>query len=106
MEIEYNPNMELTVAINEISNIDILNNKISMNFDYMQQKENLVEVTVGSEYKFRPEKLAYKYYGHDSMYPIILACNNLRTIFDFVPEELNNKVLLLKTDILKQILEI
>ncbi len=106
MKITYTPLTDLNTAINEFSSIDLLTNKITMNYDYIQQPENLVQITVPSDFKYRPERIAFMYYGHDSLYPIVLASNNMRSLLEFVPEETNNKIFLLKTDILKNILKI
>jgi len=104
MNILYNLNH--TEAINEYCNEQIIGNKIIDNYHEFQDKKNLIRIPMTNKYKYRPDRVAYEYYGSDSFYPIVLACNNLRSLLDFIPGNLGNEIYLMNSDKLKQILEI
>ncbi len=93
-------------AINEYKDPAIVQNKIILNYDFILRKENLIPITVADSYKFRPERIAYEYYGADEFFPIVLASNKLKSLFEFKPSEMNNTVMLLKSDLVIKILEL
>jgi len=84
----------------------ILGNIINDKIHFIQRPENLIIVEVSDKYKYRPERVALQYYGQESFYPLILAANNLGTLFQFIPSQLNNQVKLLKSDIIRSLLGI
>ncbi|RLA82343.1 MAG: hypothetical protein DRG78_07440 [Epsilonproteobacteria bacterium] len=85
---------------------NILGNAINDKIHYIQKPENLVVINVPDTYKYRPERVAKQFYGHESFYPLILAANNIGTLFEFVPSNFNNQIKMLKSEIIEQILNI
>jgi hypothetical protein len=82
----------------------ILGNIINDRIHYIQKAENLVEIDVPDIYKYRPERVALRYYGSEQYYPLILAANNIGTLFQFVPSHFNNKIKMLKSEVVQQLL--
>lgn len=84
----------------------ILGNLINDNIHYLQRPENLIEIDVPDIYKYRPERIAKQYYGSEQYYPIILAANNIGSLFQFIPNQLNNKVKMVKSEVIQKVLGI
>ncbi len=55
-------------------------------------KKNAIIVDMDARHDFRPDRLAYEYYGQDFWYPAILIANNLESMLQFNAETLNFKV--------------
>ncbi len=55
-------------------------------------KKNAIIVDMDARHDFRPDRLAYEYYGQDFWYPAILIANNLGSMIQFNAESLNFKV--------------
>jgi len=106
MNILYQVSDSTTVAKNEFAKSNILGNLIVDNGALFRDKENLVEIPLSNIYKYRPERIAYEYYGDEGFFPIVLASNNLKTLLEFDPNRMNNKAYLLKSDLVKAILNI
>ena len=85
---------------------EIVGNILNDRIHFIQQPENLVQIQVQDTYKYRPERVALQYYGNESYYPIILAANNIGTIFHFVPSKFNNTIKMVKSDVLRQLFNI
>lgn len=82
----------------------VMGNPINDRMLFIQYTGNLITVDVNDTYKYRPELLAKKYYGNESYFPIVLASNNIGTLFDFVPSKFNNTMKILDPKILQLIL--
>lgn len=54
--------------------------------------KNATVVDIDARHDFRPDRLAYEYYGQDFWYPAILIANNLGSMLQFNAETLNFKV--------------
>jgi hypothetical protein len=85
---------------------EIVGNVLNDRIHFLQLPENLVQVSVSDVYKYRPERVALQYYGNESYYPIILAANNIGTLFHFVPSKFNNTINMVKSDVLRQLFNI
>jgi len=105
MDILYNYDMNPTVYDQYIEPT-ILGNLINDKIHYIQKPENLVVINVPDTYKYRPERVAKQFYGHESFYPLILAANNIGTLFHFVPSNFNNQIKMLKSEVIEQILNV
>lgn len=95
-----------TTVLDLYINPEIIGNILNDRIHFLQKPENLEVINVSDIYKYRPERLALQYYGSESYYPIILAANNIGTLFHFVPSKFNNTIKMVKLDVLRQLLEI
>jgi hypothetical protein len=84
----------------------ILGNIINDRIHYIQRPENLVLIDVPDTYKYRPERIALQYYGSEQYYPIILAANNIGSLLQFIPSEFNNKIKMVKSEVIQKLLGI
>jgi len=105
MTITYN-NQINTFMIDEFKDPNIMGNRILDNLSYLQKEENTIIVPCPDKYKFRPERLAYEYYGDDNFFPIILAVNNISSVLKFIPSEFNNQIKLVKSERLEQLFKL
>jgi hypothetical protein len=64
-------------------------------------KENLYIFKIDKSYNFRPDKVAFKVYGNDFYYPIILYSNQIGSILQFRIDIVGTEVKYLKPEILK-----
>jgi len=106
MSILYQLDDSISIVKNEFANSNILGNRIIDNYSIFTNKENLIEIPLSNIYKYRPERIAYEYYGDEGFFPIVLASNNLKSLLEFDPNRMNNKAYLLKSDLVKSILNI
>jgi len=84
------PNDLMNFSINEYSKEHLYENSFMLlDTEFIQQ--NSFKININDVYKFRPDRLSYKYYGSSTAYPIILAANNIGSIYQFKPELLNNE---------------
>ena len=104
--LQYNIESRAVQALDEFKDVNLINNAIINNYEIFNNPLNLTQIKVPDKYKYRPDRIAYEYYGEDSLFPIVLASNKLKTIFDFIPSKLDNKIFLLHTALIKQILKI
>ena len=102
MELLYTPIN--SVVYDQYLEPSILGNVINDRIHYIQKPENLVEIDVPDIYKYRPERVALRYYGSEQFYPLILAANNIGTLFHFIPSNFNNKIKMLKSSVVQQLL--
>lgn len=102
MEIIYT-SPKLTLAIDDFKDPVIVGSIIMDNMNTLLNPDNVVKVNVPDNYKYRPERLALDYYGNESLYPLILAANNIGTLFHFIPELFNNTMNIPKASIIKQL---
>lgn len=105
MNLTYSKNIDTSV-LDQYLEPEILGNLINDKIHYIQDPENLVLVNVPDTYKYRPERVALQYYGHESYYPLILAANNIGTLFHFIPSQFNNQIKMVKSNIVQKILSI
>ncbi len=105
MDLLYNKNMDTTI-LDQYLEPQILGNLINDKIHYIQDPKNLVVIYVPDTYKYRPERVAKQYYGHESYYPLILAANNIGTLFQFVPSEYNNQIKMLKSEVIQKVFQI
>ena len=73
--------------------------------EFIRRPENTVVVNIDSQYVYRPELVSLNYYGIEELYPFILIVNNLKTLMEFDPKLFNNQMLMVKSDVVKKILE-
>ncbi len=105
MELLYKTDVNSTIY-DQYLEPSILGNIINDKIHFIQKPENLITINVPNTYKFRPERVAKQFYGHESFYPLILAANNIGTLFHFVPSNFNNQIKMLKSEVIEQILNI
>lgn len=95
-----------TIVLDQFLEPTIVGNIINDNISVVQDIKNCIVVTVNDTYKYRPEKLAFEYYGHESFYPLILAANNIGSLFYFIPSKFNNEIKLLHPIVIKKLFNI
>ncbi len=105
MELLYTNNIDSTMYDQYLDPV-ILGNLINDKIHWIQNPVNHVIIDVPETYKYRPERIANQYYGHESYYPIILAANNIGSLLQFIPSEFNYKIKLVKSAVIQQILNI
>ena len=66
--------------------------------------DNYEIFTIDESYNLRPDKVAYKVYGVDYYYPIILVCNNIGSLLQFTIDKVGTSVYYLKPELLNKIL--
>jgi len=103
--LTYNTELS-TPAIDQYNTPQVIGNMINDRIHYIQKPENNIIIPVNNTYKFRPERLALEQYGDELLYPIILASNNIGSIFDFDPTLFNNEIKLLKPEIVRNVLQL
>jgi len=87
--------------------LDSFNCIVPLNF-YNKNKnifrvENFLTFNIDESYNYRPDKVAYKVYGIDYYYPVILACNNIGSILQFNISKIGSRIYYLNPDYLKYI---
>jgi hypothetical protein len=91
--------------VNEFSNEYIYLNKfLSLSTEFIQVNSKIITLTDND--KYRPDKLAYEYYGDDMYYPCILAANNLGSVFSFKPDRLNFECYIPNVDFVERFLTV
>jgi len=94
--IEYNISDHNNEFINSYSDPVVMGNYL---LDNNMTNDNIIEtINIDQKYKYRPDRIAYEYYGDDSLFPLILSANNLRSLLDFDPEKLGNTIKVIKLD--------
>jgi len=74
--------------VNEFSEEKIfLNRFMELSTEFIQANSDII--TLNDSDIYRPDKLAFDYYGDDMYYPCILAANSLGSVFSFKPDRLN-----------------
>ena len=74
--------------VNEFSKEKLFTNKfINLSTNFIQENSSII--TLNDSDKYRPDKIAYDFYGDDLYYPCILAANSIGSIFSFKPDRLN-----------------
>lgn len=103
MDLLYQPLIDSTMY-DQYLEPSIVGNLINDHIHYLQRPENLVEIDVPDIYKYRPERIAKQYYGSEQYYPIILAANNIGSLFQFIPSQFNNKIKMVKSQVIQKVL--
>jgi len=67
--------------------------------------ENMDIFKINNTYNFRPDKIAYKVYGNDFYYPIILFSNQIGTILQFRIDIIGTEIKYLKPEYLELIIK-
>ena len=74
--------------VNEFSQEKIFLNKfMNLSTEFIQANSSIITLNDSDEY--RPDIIAYDFYGDDLYYPCILAANSIGSIFSFKPDRLN-----------------
>ncbi len=102
MNITYDQNIN-TLMLDQYLEPSIIGNIINDKIHYIQNPENLVVINVPDTFKYRPERVARQYYGHESFYPIILAANNIGSLMQFDPSKFNNQIKMVKSDVIERL---
>lgn len=104
-----------SVAIDDIKSIKqgnpLVNNSFSdkwVNTTRMEilkflNEEDLYLLSVGNIYNFRLDIISTLLYGSEEYINLILKLNSLNSIMDFLPENLNNQILIIDPESLSKI---
>jgi len=102
----YNLNFEKKdrSILNELDT-NYLWNQINYKYRDLFISENMKIFKIDNTYNFRPDKVAYKVYGNDFYYPIILFSNQIGTILQFRIDIIGTEIKYLKPEFLESIIE-
>jgi hypothetical protein len=105
--IVYNNAYDNTLVSADCSLLDSL--VIPNLFDSFLKYENELKFnystrSLDSSYDFRPDKIAVEMYGNQLYYPAILICNNLCSLIQFRPKNLNYEVKVPTPEILQYVI--
>ena len=74
--------------VNEFSEEKLfLNRFMNLSTEFIQA--NSAIITLNDSDNYRPDKIAYDFYGDDLYYPCILAANSIGSVFSFKPDRMN-----------------
>jgi len=83
----------------------IYENIFHINKDFLLLNSDLVSFNV-DKWKMRPEFFCDDHYKHPFIFPVVLLSNNLKSIFEFIPENLRkNYIIAPKLIAIKRILQ-
>jgi len=99
-------NQNNTMIMDAFTNDSIVGNVFLDNIQFLKHPDNIIEIDCSDDYKYRPDKLAKQYYGDANYFQIILLANNIGTLFHFVPSKWNNKIKLIKTKVIEDLLKL
>ena len=105
MNLTYNSQLN-TAALDAFNSPGIADNILLNNAKFLRQEENLVEVDCPDIYKYRPDRIAFQYYGDSNFYPLVLLANNIGTLFHFVPSKFGNKIKMIKSQVIVDLLKL
>jgi|SRR6056297_661867 len=74
-------------------NKTVYDNIFRINKDFLLLNSQLVEFNTDN-WKMRPEFFCDDHYKHPYIYPVILLANNLKSIFEFLPENLRENYII------------
>jgi hypothetical protein len=74
----------------------ILSNAFFNNIDMLIENSELIKFD-RNEWNYRPDIFCNDYYDEPYLYPIILTVNNIPTIFQFIPENFLENIILAPT---------
>jgi hypothetical protein len=67
-------------------------NVFHVNLDYLLMNSEFYDFNK-NVWKMRPDYFCADIYKNSFIYPIILLCNKLKSVFEFVPEKLQNNII-------------
>lgn len=71
--------------------------------EYFENPDNFIEIDFTEIYKYKPQYLAHEYYGNPKLGYLILYANKLDSVVEFIPENLNGKIKIMKFEKLLEI---
>lgn len=105
MNLLYTNNIDSTVY-DQYLDPTIMGNVINDNLSFLQKEENCIVADVDDQFKFRPELISAQYYGSEQYYPLILAANNIGSLLQFIPAKFNNRIKIIKIEVVQKLLGI
>lgn len=76
-------------------NKSIHENRFITNLDYLLYRDNVKYVDFSNDvWNMRPDFFCVDHYNHAFIYPVILLVNNLKTIFNFIPENFKDNLII------------
>lgn len=76
-------------------NKTIHENRFIINLDYLLDESNFDYVDFSKDvWYLRPDFFCADYYEHPYIYPLILLTNNLKTIFEFIPDNIPDNLII------------
>ena len=95
-----------TQALDTLLSTGISKSILLNNLKYLKMEENLVEVECPDKYKYRPDSVAFQYYGDSNFFPLVLIANNLGSLLQFDPSKFDNRIKLIKSQVIQNLLKI
>jgi len=92
-----------TGFINQFENSSLINNKLIRNKEYFNEK-NFDTFAMSNQYNARPDIIAYKVYGDEFLYPVILFSNKIGSIVQFTYNRIGDTIFYLKPELLPKVL--
>ena len=83
-------------VINEFKK-SIHDNIFFINIDSLQSNSKFITFDV-EKWSQRPDVFCNDYYKNSSYYQILLLVNNIKTIFNFTPEAVKNRIIIAPTE--------
>lgn len=71
----------------------LFQNTFFRNIELLKEESNLVKFD-NSKWIMRPTHFCNDYYGEQYLFPVILLVNNIKTFFDFRPENFYNQIII------------
>ena len=84
--------IDYQVVIKEF-NKTIYDNIFKINKEFLLLNSDLIQFNTDN-WKMRPEFFCDDHYKHPQIYPVILLANNLKSIFEFIPENLRENYII------------
>lgn len=76
-------------------NKTIHENRFIINLDYLLNTDNFEYVDFSKDvWTLRPDFFCADHYEHPFIYPVILLANNLKTIFEFIPDNIPDNLII------------
>jgi len=70
-------------------------NRFMINLDYLLLGDNFEYVDFSKDvWTLRPEYFCADHYEHSFIYPVVLLANNLKSIFDFTPDNIPDNLII------------
>lgn len=89
----------IEVELSNYTPMQIIQQKIKK---YMTN-QNLYLVELSDSYKYRPDLISYIFYGTTEYFQIILLLNQMKSLLDFVPANVNNLLFVFKPEIIESV---
>ena len=78
-------------------------NLLRTNVQKYMKESNLYLVELNNSYKFRPDIVSHIFYGTNEYFHLVLMANSMKTFLEFIPENFNNLIFVLKPNIITSI---